>query len=86
VLARVCCVFACQLQGKAVTCIFCRPDTRSVWTGHADGSVMLHKDGKWGAAQYKTQVGPAQRSFPDNAGGGASRAAASFHATKKLTA
>jgi hypothetical protein len=28
-----------------------------VWTGHADGTILLHAEGKWGAAQYKTQVG-----------------------------
>jgi hypothetical protein len=48
-----CCL---QLQGKAVTCIFCKADARCVWTGHADGTILLHAEGKWGAAQYKTQV------------------------------
>jgi hypothetical protein len=45
-----------NLQGKAMTCMFCTADSRCVWTGHADGTIMLHADGNWRVAHYSTQV------------------------------
>lgn len=40
-----------------VTCVAFDPTTLNVWTGCADGSVLLHARGRWGFASLATEVG-----------------------------
>jgi hypothetical protein len=40
-----------------VTCVAYDPATLNVWTGCADGSVLLHARGRWGFASLATEVG-----------------------------
>jgi hypothetical protein len=46
-----------KLQAQVVTCVAYDPTTLNVWTGCADGSVLLHARGQWGFASLATEVG-----------------------------
>lgn len=53
---------ACS-QGQVVTCVAYDLSCGFVWTGCADGSVMLHAGGRWGFASLPTSVGLPVRSM-----------------------
>eukprot|EP00775_Hariotina_reticulata_P005593 gene5593-5831_t len=54
-----------QLQHKdqAMTCATWDASTGFIWTGHADGTVLLHAPGQWAAASSQSQVGLPVRSL-----------------------
>jgi len=64
----------------------CESDSRParVWTGHADGTIMLHAEGKWGVASYRTQVCSMDGSMGMASGGSGCQTAQDSHQQSAL--